>query len=319
MNISVALIVYNGANYMRTQLDSILAQTHKVDEIIVVEDASTDNTIEILNNYSKENPELFFIQHNEKNIGSYKSIEKSIKACTGDIIILADHDDYWETHKVGSIIKWFEENPKIDGLMTNGLLIDAKGEINSNYFLWDSMCFPYKNITNTEDLRLYINTIENCATGAAMAFRNNLSFLQQPFPVIKYFIHDRWLAINLAEQNSLGILDEKLIRYRIHPTQETGGRKDEIEKYIEINKNLFAENIQFETFKELRYILNKIEINLHIQNEIKKISYKEFDNQKYIDILKNKHSIFLNTGIKKWPILSFIRIIKKIIRPVASQ
>ena len=48
MKISVAFIVYNGANYMRTQLDSILAQTYKVDEIIVVEDASIDNTKEIL-------------------------------------------------------------------------------------------------------------------------------------------------------------------------------------------------------------------------------------------------------------------------------
>ena len=319
MKISVAFIVYNGANYMRTQLDSILAQSYKVDEIIVVEDASTDNTIEILNNYSIENPGLFFIDYNEKNIGSYKSIEKAIKACTGDIIILADHDDYWETHKVASIIKWFEENPKMHGLMSNGLLMDAKGEINSNYFLWDSMCFPYKNISNTENLKLYINTIENCATGAAMAFRNNLSFLQKPFPVIKYFIHDRWLAINLAEQNSLGVLNEKLIRYRLHPSQETGGRRDEIEKYIEINKNLFFEKIEVKTFKDLRYILNKIEINLHIQKEIKKQPYKEFDNQKYIDILKNKHSIFLKAGIKKWPLLSLIRIIKKWLRPVASQ
>ena len=52
MKISVAFIVYNGSNYMRTQLDSIIAQSYKVDEIIVVEDASTDDTIEILNNYS---------------------------------------------------------------------------------------------------------------------------------------------------------------------------------------------------------------------------------------------------------------------------
>ena len=319
MKISVAFIVYNGSNYMRTQLDSIIAQSYKVDEIIVVEDASTDETVEILNNYSKENPELFFIHQNEKNIGSYKSIERAIKTCTGDIIILADHDDYWETHKVASIIKWFEENPKMHGLMSNGLLMDSNGEINSKYFLWDSMCFPYKNISKSEDLKIYINTIENCATGAAMAFRNNLSFLHQPFPVIKYFIHDRWLAINLAEQNSLGILDEKLIRYRIHPSQETGGRKDEIENFIEINKNLFTENLRFGTFKELRYILNKIEINLHIQKEIKKQPYKEFDNQKYIDILKNKHSIFLKAGIKKWPLLSLIRIIKKWLRPVASQ
>ena len=126
--------------------------------------------------------------------------------------------------------------------------MDAKGEINSNYFLWDSMCFPYGNISNTNDLKLYINTIENCATGATMAFRNNLYFIKKPFPLIKYFIHDRWLSINLAENNSLGILDEKLIRYRIHPSQETGGRKDEIEK-INISKKNANNDLQLQIQK----------------------------------------------------------------------
>ena len=319
MKISVAFIVYNGANYMRTQLDSILVQTHKVDEIIVVEDASSDNTIEILNNYSKQNPGLFYIYYNEKNLGSYKSIEKAIKNCTGDIIVLADHDDYWEPNKVETIVNYFEQNPSIDGVFTNGFLMDETSNVNENYVLWDSMCFPYKSIIKPEEITIYINTIENTATGAAMAIRNNLPFLKQPFPIIKYLIHDRWLAINLAEKNTLGILNEKLIRYRLHPKQETGGRKEEIEKYIEINKNLYFEKINVDSFIELRYILNKFEINLHIQNEIKKFNYKNFNNNNYIDILKNKHNKYLIFGFKKWPLLSLLRIIKKWIRPVASQ
>ena len=96
-------------------------------------------------------------------------------------------------------------------------------------------------------------------------------------------------------------------------------KKKSCSQFVKLNKNLFLENAQIETFKELCYILNKIEINLHIQNEIKKLTYKDFNNQKYIDILKNKHSIFFNNGLKKWPILSIIRIIKKYIKPVSSQ
>ena len=319
MKISIAFIVYNGVNYMRTQLDSILAQTHQIHEIVVVEDASTDNTKAILSEYALKQPNLFIIHNNKENLGSYKSIEKAIQACTGDIIILADHDDYWEPNKVATIVNYFEQNPIIDGVFTNGFLMDENSNVNDNYVLWDSMCFPYKSITKPEEIRIYINTIENTATGAAMAIRNNLPFLKQPFPIIKYLIHDRWLAINLAEKNTLGILNEKLIRYRLHPKQETGGRKEEIEKYIEINKNLFFEKINVDSFKELRYILNKIEINLHIQNEIKKIEYKSFNNDNYIDILKNKHNKYLIFGFKKWPLLSLLRIIKKWIRPVASQ
>jgi len=319
MKISIAFIVYNGGNYMRTQLDSILVQTHQIHEIVVVEDASTDNTKAILSEYALKYPNLFVIHNNKQNLGSYKSIEKAIQACTGDIIVLADHDDYWETNKIAKLVNYFEQHPSMDGVFTNGFLMDETSKINANYELWDAMCFPYKLITRPEEIKLYINTIENTATGAAMAIRNNLPLLKQPFPIIKYLIHDRWLAINLAEKNTLGILNEKLIRYRLHPGQETGGRKDEIEKYIEVNKKLFFEKINVDSFKELRYILNKIEINLHIQNEIKKIEYKSFNNDNYIYILKNKHNKYLIYGFKKWPLLSLIRIIKKWIRPVASQ
>ena len=109
MKISVAFIVYNGANYMRTQLDSILAQNHKVDEIIVVEDASLDHTKEILAEYVNKHPSLFSIYYNSVNYGSYKSIDKALKACTGDIIILSDHDDFWESNKVENILKYFNQ------------------------------------------------------------------------------------------------------------------------------------------------------------------------------------------------------------------
>ena len=312
MKISIAFIVYNGVNYMRTQLDSILAQTHQIHEIVVVEDASTDNTKAILSEYALKYPNLFVIHTNKQNLGSYKSIEKAIQACTGDIIILADHDDYWENNKLATIVNYFEQHPSMDGVFTNGFLMDETSKINANYELWNSMCFPYKLITKPEEIKLYINTIENTATGAAMAIRNNLPFLKQPFPIIKYLIHDRWLAINLAEKNTLGILNEKLIRYRLHPGQETGGRKEEIEKYIEINKNLYFEKINVDSFKELRYILNKIEINLQIQNEILKIETKDFDNANYITILKNKHKIYLEYGFTKWPILSGLRKFKKL-------
>ena len=311
MKVSVALIVYNGANYMQTQLNSILDQTHKVDEIIVVEDASTDSTREILLAYSKQNPGLFFINHNPENIGSYKSIEKAIKLCTGDLILLADHDDFWYSNKVAIIVKWFEANPSMNGVFTNGYLMDAKGETNNNYNLWDSMSFPHNIINTANNLKLYINTVENSVTGAAMAFRNNLTFLKTPFPQIKYLIHDRWLAIHLAENNSLGILNEKLINYRLHPTQETGGRKTDIEKYIERNKQLFNDDLRVKAFEDLRFILNKIEINLFIQKEIKKLGNIGFDNENYIIILKNKHSMYMNVGFQKWPLLSVLRKIKK--------
>jgi len=320
MKISVALIVYNGTKYIRQQLDSILAQTYKVDEIIVCDDASYDNTKEILKEYKKNNPNIFFIHYNKQNLGPTKNIEKAIQACTGELILLADQDDYWETNKVDTVLKWFEQNPTMNGVFTNGSLINSNGELDNKYNLWDVMSFPYKTIkSKTElnsNLKLYINTVENAVTGATLAIRNNLPFLKQPFPIIKNLVHDRWLAINLAETNSLGILEDKLIRYRIHSAQAIGGMTENIEKYIELNANLLEGmpniNNSISSFKDLRYILNKIEINLEIQNEISKIETKSFDNTNYIAILNNKHTVYLEYGFTKWPILSRLRKIKKL-------
>ena len=316
MKISVAFIVYNGARYMRKQLDSILAQTHGVDEIIVCDDASSDTTKEILEEYKNKYLNLFLLHYNNKNLGPTKNIEKAIQACTGDIILLADQDDYWETSKVETIVKLFEANPTMNGVFTSGSLMSSNEELDNKYALWDIMSFSYNKVNNSQDLKLYINTIENSVTGATMAIRNNLPFLKQPFPVIKHLVHDRWLAMNLAETNSLGILNEKLIRYRIHSNQAIGGKTKNIEKYIELNANLLEGtpniNNNIRSFKDLRYILNKIEINLEIQNEISKIQIKSFDNANYIANLKNKHKIYLEYGFKKWPLLTGLRKFKKL-------
>jgi len=320
MKISVAFIVYNGSQYLHTQLDSILAQTHKVDEIIVCDDASSDNTKEILEEYKNKHPNLFFNHYNTGNIGPTKNIEKAIQACTGELILLADQDDYWEAHKVETIVKWFEQNPTMNGVFTNGTLINSKGELDNKYALWDVMSFPYKTIKSKTELnnslKLYINTVENAVTGATLSIKNNLTFLKQPLPIIKNLVHDRWIAINLAENNSLGILEDKLIRYRIHSAQAIGGMTENIEKYIELNANLLEGipiiNNSINSFKDLRYILNKIEINLQIQNGISEIETKDFDNTNYIAILKNKHKIYLEYGFAKWPILSGLRKFKKL-------
>jgi glycosyltransferase involved in cell wall biosynthesis len=320
MKISVAFIVYNGSQYLRTQLDSILAQTHKVDEIIICDDSSYDNTQKILEEYKNKLPNLFFNNYNTENIGPTKNIEKAIQACTGELILLSDQDDYWEPNKVHTVVKWFDQNPTMNGVFTNGSLMNSKGELDNKYSLWDVMSSPYKKIENNnslnDSLKLYINTVENTVTGATLAIRNNLPFLKQPFPIIKNLVHDRWLAINLAETNSLGILEDKLIRYRIHSKQAIGGMTKNIEKYIELNDNLLGGtpnlNNTITNFKELRYILNKIETNLQIQNEISKIETKNFDNTNYITILKNKHAIYLEYGFEKWPILSGLRKFKKL-------
>ena len=320
MKLSVAFIVYNGSNYMEQQLDSILNQTVKVDEIVVCEDNSTDNTREILEKYNKANPGLFKILHNTQNLGSNKNAEKAIQHCTGDIVFLSDHDDEWLPNKVERTLQYFEQNPKMNGVFSNGYLMNANSEVDTQNALWDSMSFPFEQLKNNSALlREYIHTNENCATGAAMAFRRKLSFLDQPFPSIKFLIHDRWISMNLTNDNSLGFVEDKLIKYRLHPKQETGGKKAEMQKYIQMNWDLLNNQIQIDNFQDMKYILNRIEINMHVQYQIKKYTQKLYDNTDWIKLLEEKHKLYINYAYKHFPLLTFLRSIKKIFSPTFSR
>lgn len=333
MKISVAFIVYNGENYMEQQLDSILNQTVKVHEIIVCEDNSTDNTKAILKRYSDQNKGLFKIHHNSTNLGSNKNAEKAIQLCTGDIVFLSDHDDFWLPNKVEATLAYFEKNPTIKGVFSNGYLMNANSEIDTEKYLWDSMSFPFKGIFcdpilehNENDelgklnkLKQYIHTNENCATGAAMAFKRDIPFLNQPFPSIKFLIHDRWISMNLSNNNALGFMEEKLIQYRLHPKQETGGKKVDMQKFIQMNLDLLNNQMHFDKYADLKYILNRIEINLHIQYQIKKYDYKLYDNTNWIQLLENKHKAYLKYAFNKYPLWSVMRMIKKLFKPTFSR
>jgi len=100
MKLSVALCTFNGEIFLKEQLDSILNQSINIDEIIVCDDQSTDNTKQILESYKKDNPDLFKIYYNEKNLRSNKNFEKAIKLTSGDYIFLSDQDDIWKENKV---------------------------------------------------------------------------------------------------------------------------------------------------------------------------------------------------------------------------
>lgn len=316
MKLSVALIVYNGSNYMEQQLDSILNQTIKVDEIVVCEDNSTDNTREILEKYNTTNPGLFKILHNNQNLGSNKNAEKAIQHCTGDIVFLSDQDDEWLPNKVEKTLEYFEQNPKMKGVFSNGYLMNAHSEIDSKNALWDSMSFPFEYLKNNPILlKEYIHANENCATGAAMAFRCNQPFLKKPFPSIKFLIHDRWISMNLSNDNSLGYIEDKLIKYRLHDKQQVGGKTAMMKKYIQMNWDLLNNQIQIDNFQDMKYILNRIEINMHVQYQINKYALKLHDNANWIKLLEEKHKLYINYAFKHFPLLTFLRSIKKIFSP----
>lgn len=223
MKISVAMCTYNGERFLKEQIDSILAQTVSVQEIVVCDDGSNDKTLEILQEYFNQFPTIFRIYQNEKTLKSVKNFEKAISLCTGDITFLCDQDDYWYPEKVKKIVDKFEQNPEILGCCSNGFVMNDESEIMVNHFTkWD-VCQKFLQSQSTVNHFNFATQKGNFSTGATMAVRTKFAQAAFPIPIVKDFHHDEWLTLLATVNEKMLFIPEKLINYRIHKTQQVGG------------------------------------------------------------------------------------------------
>lgn len=301
---SVAMCTYNGEKFIHEQIDSILNQTQKVDEIIVCDDGSTDKTIAILEKYSERNPKLFKIYQNKINLQSVKNFEKAINLCNGEIIFLSDQDDIWKANKVENYIKHFNKNPEISVLASNGYCIDDKSQVIKKYTIWDVPQF-LKDANIEVNYYEIIAFIGNIATGASMAFRRSFVNTVIPFPVINKFHHDEWIALLSSKCNSFELLNEKYFYYRIHHNQQVGGVfYDKTEKTKTFLTSLFDvknEKILFKIFrKRLRHLKSFVALNQSIDDD----NFEEFTNANINDA-KNQIEL-LNKKMKKGNIVIYL-------------
>jgi len=222
--ISVALCTYNGEKYIEKQLDSILNQTISVDEIVVCDDISSDNTVAILNKFKEKYPNLFSIHINVQNLKSNKNFEKAIHLCSGDYIFLSDQDDLWRNDKVEKTLEVFKNNPSAEGVFSNAQLIDDNDQILfDNISLWDSVYFFESKIIKPLDLHRLLLLKGNYLTGATLCIKKEVKEFCFPFQTLdKIFLHDEWFAYILSKRKTLFYSTENLISYRIHSNQQMG-------------------------------------------------------------------------------------------------
>ena len=219
MKISVAIASYNGEQYIKEQLDSILEQTVPVDEIVISDDGSKDRTLAIIAEY--QDPRIRLITGNPKP-GYCGNFEYVLKHTTGDVIFLADQDDIWTPDKVEKHMEVLEADPQIELIVTNATLIDKVGNVldREGYDI-NSQFTPHLCGVPTGKLPMedFLGSCVYCslANGMRMCFRKSLLSLALPFPS-SGVMHDRWIGFCGLRNDSVYYLDEKLVLYRLHDT-----------------------------------------------------------------------------------------------------
>ena len=102
--VSVVMCTYNGAKYIREQLDSIINQTYPIFEIIIQDDCSTDDTVDIIREYAETHSNIRLFQ-NEKSLGINRNFFSAMNRAKGDYIAISDQDDIWEKDKIEVQVK----------------------------------------------------------------------------------------------------------------------------------------------------------------------------------------------------------------------
>jgi hypothetical protein len=232
MKISVAMCTYNGARFLREQLDSIAAQARPPDELVICDDASTDATSEIVRDFATSTLFPVRLHANDGILGSTKNFEKAIKLCSGDVIALSDQDDVWRSDKLALIEKCFSEDPDIGMVFSDAEIVDEQLRTLGRR-VWNESGFnKEKQRLIREGKAFEVLLPAWWVTGATMAFQAKFKDLVLPIPTNLPMIHDGWISLVIAAVAKITFIAEPLILYRQHDRQQLGAparRSDEVE------------------------------------------------------------------------------------------
>lgn len=197
--ISVCIATRNGSRYVGEQLNSILPQLSPADEIIISDDCSSDDTIEIIRSFNDPRIKIFQREH---SVGIVSNFEDSLQASKGDIIFLADQDDVWLPGKVHALSTALKH---VDLVISDCELVDQSLKPLSQ-----------DNIRKFKTKKgLLRNLVRNSYMGCCMAFQRHVLEKALPFPK-DIPMHDVWIGIVAEMYFRVSMVPEKLVLHRRH-------------------------------------------------------------------------------------------------------
>jgi len=226
LTLSVVLCTYQGEAFLQQQLESLLAQTRLPDEIVAGDDASTDGSWDMLQEFAVS-AQLRGVQvklHRQSvNKGYVANFSDTLREASGDVLFLCDQDDVWYPAKLAEMEGRFLADPSITLICSNAQLVDAGGE-SLAYTLFDALGLKpheWRAIEGGETFQVLL--CRSMVTGATAAFRREL--LDAALPVPEGWIHDEWLAMVATVTGRVDAVRQALIDYRQHGENQIGMRR----------------------------------------------------------------------------------------------
>lgn len=203
--VSVLVPAYNRKAYIDEAIGSVLAQTHKSFELIVIDDGSTDGTYELLQSYGSK---LTLLTHPGRvNLGQSASINAGLRSAKGKYVAILDSDDYWEPHKLAIQVDFLEKNREVGLVYSNGYMVNSKGKI---LYAYHSEKHEEKNDPNMILLDCYMALPVNSLVRRSVYERAGM------FEVSFRASQDHDMLLRIAEVTTFSYLPDHLFYYRRH-------------------------------------------------------------------------------------------------------
>ena len=277
--VSIALCTYNGAVFLRRQLDTILQQTYTHLEIVIVDDASTDDTINIIKVYAAKDDRIRFFQ-NETNFGFNKNFEKAVSYCAGEYIAIADQDDIWELHKIETMMmKWPADCIFVYSLSKD--FSDEEPAMNEK-----NKVLHYYNGNDAK--KLFFNSPIH---GHASMFHRSLLKDALPFPTDVFY--DWWLSVVASSVGKVGCIELTLTYHRQH-TDNSSRQLVKIKDKAERLQQLREQRIHFiEVFLKRHFVQNHIRsFLLRYKNRLEQKKDNSFSFTLFLFNIRNSNTVF---------------------------
>lgn len=248
MKVSIAMATYNGAQYIKEQLESILSQTVLPDEIIICDDCSVDDTVAIAIKELSNSKISSSITVNESRLGFIKNFERAMGYCSGDIVLISDQDDCWIENKIEVVLKEFNLGNNIHLLINNQKLVDQ----GLNWYGETE----FDSIDRINSRHLYIS---GCCTSVSK------NFIKFALPIDSQVQgHDLWLHELASVLDVRKVTREPLQFYRRHGMNESNSLASSIIKASFFDRlssivNSKPEEKWMEEVRRLKLYIDKIE------------------------------------------------------------
>jgi glycosyltransferase involved in cell wall biosynthesis len=204
-NISVVMTTYNGSKFLVAQIESIMAQTRHPDEVVIVDDCSTDNSYEILQTYQAKYPGLIRVYQNFSRLGINKNFEKAAQLSTGALIFFSDQDDVWNPEKIQTMVDRFDG---VSLLYSNAVIIDEQGRVISESEL------EFNDVPAISGNPLIYLLQSNSISGHNILITKEL--LHTAIPFSSNIVYDHWLGIVACLNEGIAFIDNALVMHRMH-------------------------------------------------------------------------------------------------------